>query len=166
MAVSRASWTAEPEAEGGALAELTHSEFVGTLARYGSVVSYSEALALGLKMSDYTASLRLDLPVVRESRLKLFADVGMGATRVRSSKLGVYGEAGTDLSRTYLSFRGGLTAEYELPHNFRVFITGRELFYLDSDDRLSIEELGRNARILESGSWTFPLTVGFRVAID
>lgn len=163
-----AAWRAAfspAEEDGWALGELGRSDFVEMLERHGTVDRYSELAASGLRMSHYTAGLKLDLPMVSWSRMKLFADLGVGATRIRSSRLSLYRESGGDISETYLSLRGGLTLELTIAARTRAFLSGREFVYLDEDDGATLEELRSGSRILESGSWTFPLTVGLRLGI-
>ena len=164
ISTARVDWSGSESA--GALADLADIEFIGMLERHASLDRYIEVPAAGLKLSHYTAAFRLDLPVIRQSRLRLFADLGLGATRIRSRKLGLASESGADVSEMYLSVRGGLTMEIELTSEFSAFLTGREFIYLDQDDQLILEEFGRGSKILESGVWTFPLTVGLRLGLD
>jgi hypothetical protein len=164
MSAARVDWSGSES--GGALADLADIEFIGMLERYASLDRYTEVPAAGLKLSHYTAAFKLDLPVVRQSRLRLFADLGLGATRIRSRKLGLVSDSSADVSEMYLSVRGGLTMEIELSSDFFAFLSGREFVYLDQDDQLILEEFGRGSKILESGIWTFPLTVGLRLGLD
>lgn len=164
VSTSRVNWSGSES--GGALADLAASEFMGMLERHASLDRYTEVPAAGLKLSHYAAAFKLDLPVIRQSRLRLFADLGLGATRIRSRKLGLFSEASADVSEMYLSVRGGLTIEIDLSSDFSAFLSGREFVYLDADDQLVLEEFGRGNKILESGYWTFPLTVGLRIGLD
>lgn len=161
---SRVNWSGSES--GGALAGLAASEFIGMLERHATLDRYTEVAAAGLKLSHYTAAFKLDLPMIRQSRLRLFADLGLGATRIRSRKLGLLSDASADVSEMYLSVRGGLTIELDLSADFSAFLSGREFVYLDDDDQLVLEEFGRGAKILESGYWTFPLTIGLRLGLD
>lgn len=134
-----------------------------TVQRHTTIDSYREALAAGLRLYHYTAALKLDLPPIG-SRWKVYTDLGLGATRLRTNEQSPYYADRDDFSETFLSLRSGLTVEYAFSHRLRTFVTAREYFYLDSDDAVvTVDGLNDQTQILESGSWTFPLSFGVRL---
>lgn len=141
------------------------AEFIESLQRHTSVEEYRENPAAGLRMSHYVAAYTFDLPVVRESRFRLAADLGLGATRLTTVELAPYGNSGRRVSETYLSFRGAITLEYRFSPDCLAFLTGREFLYLD-DTRLAMDELGNSSQVIESGRWTFPLSFGLRLSVN
>jgi hypothetical protein len=157
FAVSRVSWSSEARSSG--LAELT---FVDALRRHGKVDQYKETPAAGLKLYHYTAGLRFELPVMEHSRWDLIADVGMGATRLRSAEFANYYVSEQRVSETFLSLLGGVSVQYAVSDECRLFVGARQLFYLEDGDGLVIDGLKDPDQVLESGSWTVPLTLGVR----
>ncbi len=157
VAVSRVEWSSESHSSG--LAELT---FVDALRRHGTVDQYKETPAAGLKLYHYTAGLKFELPLMEHSRWDLIADVGMGATRIRSAKFADYYVSERDVSETFLSLLGGVSVQYAITNDCRLFVGARQLFYLEDGDELVIDGLKNPDQVLESGSWTFPLTLGLR----
>ncbi|UCF18361.1 MAG: hypothetical protein JSU87_10425, partial [Gemmatimonadota bacterium] len=125
---------------------------------------YGETPAAGLKLYHYSAALKFDLPSIGGSRWKLFADLGLGATELKSNEYQPYAMAGDRTSEMFLSLRGGLTIEYAVSRNCSAFLSGREFFYLN-DTGVAIDILGGSASVVESGSWSFPLTVGLRLNV-
>jgi len=157
FAVSRVNWSSDSQNSG--LAELT---FVDALRRHGKVDQYKETPAAGLKLYHYTAGLKFELPLLERSRWDLIADVGMGATRLTSAKFAHYYVTERNISETFLSLLGGVSVQYTVADDCRLFVGARQLFYLDDGDRLTIDGLKDPDQVLESGSWTFPLTFGLQ----
>ncbi|MGD8700320.1 MAG: hypothetical protein PVJ43_13575, partial [Gemmatimonadales bacterium] len=110
----------------------------------------------------YTAGLEFELPVLEHSRWDLFADIGMGATRLRSAKYASYYPSERHVSETFVSLLGGVGVRYAVSDDCRLFVGARQLFYLEDGDGLVVDGLNDPGRVLESGSWTFPLTLGMR----
>ena len=157
FALTRASWSSGPEDSG--LAEIA---FVDALRRHGKVDQYKETPVAGLKLYHYVAELKFELPVMEHTRWNLIADLGMGATRLRSAKFVNYYVSEQRVSETFLSLLGGVSVQYAVSDDCRLFVGVRQLFYLEDGDGLVIDGLTDPEQVLESGSWTFPLTLGLR----
>jgi hypothetical protein len=161
LGAARASWSAGSE-NGG----LTELGFVETLRRHGEVHQYKETPAAGLKLYHYTAALKFELPVMDRSRWDLVADLGLGATRLRSAKYGDYFASDERVSETFLSLLGGVSVQYAISDDCRFFVGARRLLYLEDGNEPVVGGLEDAEQLLESGSWTFPLTLGFRLTFD
>jgi len=158
MAVSRAGWSANSESNG--LGELA---FVDALRRHAKVDQYKETPTAGLKLYHYTAGLEFELPVMQHSRWDLVADFGLGATRLRSATFTGHYASEQRVSETFLSLLGGLSVQYAVSDDCRLFVGARRLLYLEDSSGLVIDGLNDPNQVLESGSWTFPLTFGMRI---
>lgn len=143
---------------------IQEQEFVHALRQYGEVRRYKEAPAAGLRLSHYTAGLKFDLPLPVRSRWSLIADFGLGATRLRSNELNSYYTTDRRVSETFLSVLGGMTLGYALAPNWEAFVGARQFFYLDEDE-VAVDGLEDSGRLLESGSWTFPITFGMKLTL-
>lgn len=152
---SRASWTVGSE-NGGP----TELGFVETLRRHGEFSRYKETPAAGLNLYHYSAGLRFELPVLDRSRWDLVADLGVGATRLRSAKYGDYVASEARVSETMVSLLGGLSVQYAISDDCKFFVGARRLLYLDEDNGPAVAGLQDADHVLESGSWAFPLTLG------
>lgn len=155
LALSRANWSMGSASSG--LAELS---FVDALRRHGEVHQYKETPAAGLKLYHYAAGLKFELPVMDRSRWDLVADFGLGATRLRSAQYADYGASEQHVSETFLSLLGGVSVQYAVSDDCRLFVGARQLLYLEDSEGLVIDGLKDSNRVLESGTWTFPLTLG------
>lgn len=161
VSASRALWQ-----KTGSGSESGAQSLLETFQRHTSVDSYREAPAAGLRLYHYTAALKLDLPPIG-SRWKVYTDLGLGATRLRTNDQSPHYADRDDLSETFLSLRSGLTIEYAFSNRLRTFVTAREYLYLDSDDAaVTVDGLNDQTQILESGTWSFPLSFGVRLRID
>lgn len=138
-------------------------EIVTSILEVSDVQHYKEPAAPGLRLSHESAGLQLELPVMQESRLRFFADVGVGATRLRSYEFNVLPSQRYRLSETFISLLGGLTARYAVTDDFRAFIGIRRFLYLNDADNLVIDETPDPGRLLDTSSWTFPITFGFQL---
>lgn len=155
ISASKASWTSKSES--GGVEEL---EFVDALRRHGEVSQHRETPAAGLKLYHYTAGLKFELPLRKQSRWDLVADFGLGATRLRSAELANYNTSNQRISETFVSLLGGLSVQYSLAENCRAFVGARQYFYIEDDDGLVIDGLEDPGLLLRTGSWTFPITLG------
>ena len=55
-----------------------------------------------------------------------------------------------------------MSVQYAVSDDCRLFVGVRQLFYLEDGDGLVIDGLTDPEQVLDSGSWTFPLTLGLR----
>jgi hypothetical protein len=138
-----------------------------TLFASSDVERYDEHPGGGLRLEHQTASARFELPMLDESRLSIFADLGFGATRLQSHEPGQFQDGrGNSSYDTYLSGMGGLTVQYRLTPDVRAYVGARYFEYFSEADGLALNEAPDAERLLESSSWTFPITVGIRVSFD
>ncbi len=131
------------------------------------VQSYDEQPGGGLRLKHETAAAQFEVPVMRQSRLKFFADLGFGATRLRSHDPGQFPDGrGGRLNETYISGMGGLTVQYQLTNDLRAFVGARYFQYFNDVDDLRLAETPDAGRLLKASAWTFPLTFGVQLSFD
>lgn len=159
LATSNASWASESKTS-----RLAEAEFVDALRRHAEVRRYKEAPAAGLKLYHYMAGLKFELPLMGQTRWDLVADFGMGATRLKSSQASSFYTSDQRISEVFVSVLGGVRLRYAIADNFSAFVGAREHFYLEDGDGLVIDGLEDPGRLLRTGSWTFPLTLGVRIS--
>lgn len=160
-----AVWVAAPGS--GETMENAAVEFVTSLFRLSDVHTQRENPAAGLKLSYEAAEFAFRLPVMNDSPLQFFADLGLGLTRLRSRELEDIPVSGYyRLSETFVSALGGVTARLRLRDNFRVFIGARRYLFMNDADGIKLDEVPDADQLLDSSPWTFPIVMGFEFSFD
>jgi hypothetical protein len=144
--------------------ETTAADLVTSLLAVSDMESYDENPAGGLRFEHYNAAAQLELPVLSESRLSFFAEVGLGATRMRSNEPGQL-RSGSDsyVHGTFLSGVSGLTVRYRFTDAVGAYVGARYFKYVTSADNLTLDQAVNPGRLLNTSSWTFPFTFGFQI---
>jgi hypothetical protein len=143
--------------------ETTATDFVTSLLAVSDVESYDENPAGGLKFEHYNAATQLELPMLRESPFRFFADFGVGATRMRSNEPGQLTGRDSFVYGTYFSGVGGVTVRYQLTSAVGAYVGARYFTYVTNAEDAAIGQTPSPGRLMESSSWTFPFTLGFRI---
>ena len=144
--------------------EATAADLVTSLLAVSDMESYQENPTGGLRFEHYNAAAQLELPVMSESRLSFFAEVGVGATRMRSNEPGqLRGGRDSYVYGTFLSGVSGLTARYQFTDAIGAYVGARYFKYMTSADDLTLDQVANPGRLLDSSSWTFPFTFGFQI---
>lgn len=147
--------------------ERSAAEVVAFILAISDVQSYDEQPAAGLRFSHESTELKLELPVMPKSPLTFFADFGVGATQLRSHDLGQLPVAGYYRgSEFFLSALGGLTVEFRPTDNCRAFFSARHFVYLNEADDLVLDGVPNADQLLNSRSWTFPISFGISLSFD
>ncbi len=104
--------------------------------------------------------MKVNVPTPMTSRLKLVANLGVGAFELRSNKY--WGEIvpQEDLKGLYVSLRAGVNLEYEVADNFQAFIGAQQ--YVHFDEQASALQQLSGANSLDEATWSFPATLGVR----
>jgi hypothetical protein len=147
--------------------ERSAAEFVTFILAISDVQRYEEQPAAGLRFSHESTELKLELPVLPQSPLGFFADFGIGATQLRSHDLGQMPVAGYyRASEFFLSALGGLTVEFRPTDNCRAFLSARHFIYLNGADDLALDAVPDPDQLLNSRTWTFPISFGLSFSFD
>jgi hypothetical protein len=164
--VSPGVLTERPARDKSSWLEESAADVVSLFSGLSEVQSYHEQPAGGIKLSHQVAALKVELPVLSDSRFSFFADFGFGATQLRSHEPGQIDSRYSRFSDTFLSGMGGLTAQYQLTQGCRAFVGARHVMYLDDADGRALEEAPSTRRLLQSSSWALPITFGLQLSFD
>jgi hypothetical protein len=142
-------------------------DIITSVLNLSDIDSFGEQPAAGLKLSHTTAAMKFKLPVMQRSRLNFIANVGVGATQLRSIELGeVPSDRRHRFSEQFLSLEGGVTVKYAISDNCSVFVGARHQYYFESADGLVTDQVPDPGKLLDASSWTFPLTIGFQLGFN
>lgn len=141
------------------------SELIDEFRSIGQFREYKESLGYGLRLSHYIADARFDLPVLQDSRFQLSANLGIGATTLRTSDGYSAVLASDDLMGTYVSLRGGISLAYRVSPHCRVFVGAQEYLHFDHQAEL-LQQPEVSVRDLSDAALTFPITFGLTVNIN
>lgn len=141
------------------------SELLNEFRSLGQFREYKETLAYGLRLTHYIADARFDLPLLTDTRIRLTANVGVGATRLRTADGYSARLAANDLAGTYLSLRGGISIAYRFADRARVFVGAQEYLHFDQEAAL-LQRSEASVRDLSDAALTFPITLGVDLSVN